>query len=369
MTPKRYFYTTWRLAVLFTRRYFRSKTAMFFSILFPIILLFIFGGIFGNSNSTKIKVAVIDQAKTGFSGNFSEQLTKNPVFTVVPVASLAEGETKMGRSEIDSVIVLPAGFGLPDSQKYPSGQAQVLYDQANAQAGQTVASILNGTFMGINASLTGITPPLGVVTKSTAQNGLTAFDYSFTGLIGFSLLGLGIFGPINTLPALKKTGALRRFRTTPVRPLQFILAYMMSALAAGVVAIAAQFAVAMIFFHFHMRGSYLVFALFTLFAAIMIFGFGMAVGGWANDEKQSAPLGNLVTFPMMFLSGVFFPRFLMPEWLQHISAYIPLSPAIDGMRMIALENKSLLELGPQLGLMGAWIIAIYILAFRVFRWE
>ena len=73
--------------------------------------------------------------------------------------------------------------------------------------------------------------------------------------------------------------------------------------------------------------------------------------------------------PMMFLSGVFFPRFLMPEWLQNISAFIPLSPAIDGLRKIATEGAGLLQLGPELAIMAAWTVAIYFIAFRVFRWE
>ena len=72
---------------------------------------------------------------------------------------------------------------------------------------------------------------------------------------------------------------------------------------------------------------------------------------------------------MMFLSGVFFPRFLMPEWLQHVSYFLPLTPAVDGMRMILTEGKSLLDLGPQLAVMTAWLIIVYAIAFRVFRWE
>lgn len=369
MTPRRFIFTTWRLSILFTLRYFRSRTALFFSILFPLILLFIFGGIFGNSGGGGANVAVVNESKTSFSKDFDKTLEKVDVLKIKPAASLDDAKAKLGRSELDSIIVLPPNFGEPNSQGFPSGQVQVLYDQSNTTAGQTVTSLVNGILAGVNAGVTHISPPLTVKGQTTTTTGLTTFDYEFTGLLGFSLLGIGIFGPINTLPALKKTGALRRFRTTPLRPVQFILAYMISSLVAGAVSIAVQFVVAVGVFHFHLRGNVVEFAIFALLSAILIFGFGMAVGGWANDEKQSAPLGNLVSFPMMFLSGVFFPRFLMPEWLQHISAFIPLSPAIDGLRMIATQGKHLLDLGPQLGLMGAWMVAIYFLAFRLFRWE
>jgi ABC-2 type transport system permease protein len=100
-----------------------------------------------------------------------------------------------------------------------------------------------------------------------------------------------------------------------------------------------------------------------------IFGIGLAIGGWAKNENQAAPLSNIIVFPMLFLSGTFFPRFTMPEWLQHVSAYLPLTPIIDGIRMIATEGKHLTDVGPQLALMAVWTIIIYAIAFRVFRWE
>ena len=72
---------------------------------------------------------------------------------------------------------------------------------------------------------------------------------------------------------------------------------------------------------------------------------------------------------MMFLSGSFFPRYIMPEWLQGVAGLLPLSPIIDGIRFITTEGKTMFDLLPQLGLMGLWMLVIYFIAFRVFRWE
>ena len=59
----------------------------------------------------------------------------------------------------------------------------------------------------------------------------------------------------------------------------------------------------------------------------------------------------------------------MPHWLQNITAYMPLTPVIDGARLLATEGKHLIDIGPQLGVMAVWTVVIYIIAFRVFRWE
>jgi ABC-2 type transport system permease protein len=137
----------------------------------------------------------------------------------------------------------------------------------------------------------------------------------------------------------------------------------------GLMSIAVMFIVAMLVFHLKVVGNYFELALFLAFSIIVILGIGLAVGGWAKNERQAAPLANIVVFPMMFLSGTFFPRFLMPHWLQNFTTYLPLTPVIDGARLIATEGKSLLDLGPQLGVMAFWLIVVYFVAFRVFRWE
>jgi ABC-2 type transport system permease protein len=189
------------------------------------------------------------------------------------------------------------------------------------------------------------------------------------GLIGFSIVGLGIFGPVNYFPELKKQGVLRRLHTTPLKVWQFFTSSVISNAVIGLFSIAIMIAVAKLLFNFTIVGSYLELALFIIFGILTIFGIGLAIGGWAKNENQAAPLANIIVFPMLFLSGTFFPRFGMPEWLQKVSAFLPLTPIIDGIRMIATEGRHLWEIGPQLGLIAVWAVIIYAIAFRVFRWE
>jgi ABC-2 type transport system permease protein len=72
---------------------------------------------------------------------------------------------------------------------------------------------------------------------------------------------------------------------------------------------------------------------------------------------------------MMFLSGTFFPRFGFPEWLQKLTDFFPLTPVIDGVRLITTEGFHLTQMGTQLGIMAVWLVVVYLIAFRVFRWE
>ena len=180
---------------------------------------------------------------------------------------------------------------------------------------------------------------------------------------------MGIFGPVNVFPELKKQGILRRLSTTPLKVWQYFIALAMSQSVIGMVSMAVMFAVAIGIFHLQVVGNVFELVGFLIFSIIMILGIGLSIGGWAKNERQAAPLSNIIVFPMLFLSGTFFPRFLMPEWLQNVSSFLPLTPVIDGVRLIVTEGAHYASLLPQLGIMAAWTVVIYFIAFKVFRWE
>ncbi len=351
------------------RRAFRDKTSIFFIFAFPLIFLFVFGGIFGRNSDVSFKVAVINESSSSYAQQFSDQIKQQKIYKVSQdVATLDDAKEKMNRGQLDAAIILPASFGQQNGQ-YPSGEAAIYYTQNNQQASQALSSILQSQFQEVNNSFVQTVTPFTVRTEQLATKGLSTFDYTFAGLLGFSIVGLGIFGPVNVFPELKKQGILRRLHTTPLRVWQYFLANVVSQTTVGLMTMVLMFAVAIVVFDLNVVGNYLELVLFLIFSIILILGIGLAAGGWAKNERQAAPLANIIVFPMLFLSGTFFPRFLMPQWLQTASTFLPLTPVIDGVRLIATEGKGLFQLGPQLGLMAVWLVVIYFLAFRLFRWE
>ena len=352
------------------KRLFRDKVAIFFVFLFPLIFLFIFGSIFSSDSEISFRVAFINNSQTQFAKDFDKQIRQNKIFDVDADATTLElAKEKMNRGQLDATIILPKDFGSAASGATPKGQATILYDQNSQQAGSSLTSIMDSIFADVNNKLVPYEPPFVAKAESTATKGLTQFDYTFAGIFGFTMLSLGIFGPTQVFPRLKQKGVLRRYRSTTLKVWQYFFANVLSNSFVGVLAASTMFIAAVLFFDLAMRGNYILLALVTILGVTMLFGIGLAVGGWAKNENQAAPLAQLVTLPMMFLSGVFFPTFLMPETLQKITQFIPLTPVVDSVRMIITENASIIDLAPQLGIMVGWTIVIYAIAFKVFRWE
>jgi ABC-2 type transport system permease protein len=353
------------------KRLFRDKVAIFFVFLFPLIFLFVFGGIFGNNNDISFKVALTSQSSAPVAEEVLKGLRESEILEVDEKEYVkADALEKMTRGELDAIIELPENFGeINEGAETPSGELKVLYNQNNEQGAQTLSAILRDYFKSLNAQYVDVSEPFTVATESTATASQRRFDYVFAGLLGFSIMSLGIFGPTSVFPRLKSKGVLRRYSTTTLKVWQYFVGNVLSNAAVGILSVSSMFIVSLLVFDLNMQGDYLSLALMVILGVTVLFGIGLAVGGWAKNENQAAPLANLVTFPMMFLSGTFFPRYAMPEWLQSVSGFLPLTPVIDGIRLIVTEGKTILDLGSQVGLLVVWAVIIYFIAFKVFRWE
>lgn len=366
----RYFKTIWVLCVMLTKRWFRDPVALFFTFLFPLIFLFVFGSLFRSGGDISFEIAVVNNSDHQFAAQFEQEVKSVEVFRVADdVTGMEEARDKMGQDELGSIVELPSTFGALDAEGAPRGDARVYYKESNPELGQTIATIVRQALDEASVQITGESRLFDVELTSATSEGLSRFDYLMAGLMGFTILTLAIFGMGAGFPADKKTGSLRRLRATPLRASQLMLATALEYMMIGLLSMGMMLAVGMLLFDFQMRGSFVTLAAFSIVGIFCLFGFGLAIGGWAKNENQAAPLSNLVAFPMMFLSGVFFPIFLMPYWLQNIAGFLPLTPVIDGIRQIITENASLFDLGSEFAIIAVWIAIIYALAAKVFRWE
>ncbi len=171
MTLKQQLYTVWAFFTINLRRLFRDRLALFFTFLFPLIFLFVFGAINNGNGNISFSVALINQSDSDFAKQYAAKLRDSDTFKVdQSVTNLTEAKQKIERSQIDGIIVLPKDFGtVKEGQAYPSGQAKILFSRNNDQAGQTLVTVLNGAFKETNAKIVTVTRALHRQRRDTQQ--------------------------------------------------------------------------------------------------------------------------------------------------------------------------------------------------------
>jgi ABC-2 type transport system permease protein len=106
------------------------------------------------------------------------------------------------------------------------------------------------------------------------------------------------------------------------------------------------------------------------FLALLVFmGFGFFISAIARNQNIIPIYANLFMFPQYFLSGTFFPKNLLPQFLQPLISVLPLTALNDALRNVAFEGASLASCWQQILILVVWGILIYAFTAKVFRWE
>lgn len=355
------------------KMFYRNKTALFFSIFVPILIIVIFGVLL-NNNGQKTTLGVVDLAQNTSSKAFIQALNQTKTFTIAQ-GNQTDLINKLKQGDEDIVISIPASFNVAIITRDTQNTISAYYDKSKAQSAQAGLLILSNILTRYNETIytatTGQMVPqsislqsLGIETKN-----LGGIDFLIPGIMAMSIMQLGLFSVAFAFTSMKKTGALRRLHATPAKPSNFIIAQSISRLILTLVQVGILLGIGIYAFKLHMYGNIFSFMAFVLLGAITFLSFGFAIAGYAKDENQAAPIANLVSLPLLFLSGVFFPRSLMPELLKNITSYLPLTYLTDALREIANNGTSITHLTTDLLGLLIWCVLGIIVAVKLFKWE
>jgi ABC-2 type transport system permease protein len=356
------------LTVASIKMYFRNRTAMFFSLFFPIVFISVFGLIFKNNGST-FKIDVTNQSNTTLAAQFEQQLKKVPAFKIKDV-SQSQASDDLDKGNVDLTILVPSNFGSSSQGRTEQSKIVAHYNAERPGNGQAAAQIVEQLTGGFNQAITHTPTIVSVDASGVKTKNLTYIDFLLPGMIGLSIMQIGIFSVAFAFVSYKTTGMLRRIQATPTRPGYFLTAQGATRLIMAVLQTALLATIGIVLFSFHLDPSnYLAFFVLALLGSVVFQAIGFAIAGWAKNEDQAQPVAQLIQFPMMFLSGTFFPRDSFPPLLNLITGFLPLTYLADALRHVANDNASLWAVrGDVLGLV-VWGIIASLIAVKVFSWE
>ncbi|MFN2484235.1 MAG: ABC transporter permease [Candidatus Limnocylindria bacterium] len=352
------------LRVLFVaamKMFVRNRVALFFSLFVPMLIMVIFG-LLNFGEPSNVSLALVDEAATPASSRLGAALDAFGTLDVER-GDRAEELARLEAGHLDMVLVVPPGF------EGAGGPSLLAYGSAARPQEALIGELL--LQRAVTEALAGsggpALAPLRVETVNARDLGY--IDFLVPGVIGMTIMNLGLFAVAFGFVRYKRTGMLRRLFATPTPPGYFLAAQIASRLVIGLAQVLVLLAVGVFFFGLTLVGGLATLLAVATIGSLIFLAIGFAVAGWAKNEDQAAPVANLISLPMLFLSGVFFPRDAMPEFLRSVTGYMPLTYLNDALRMVANDGATLIDLGPQLLGMAVWVAISFLIALRLFRWE
>jgi len=353
---------------MYFRAYLRDRTAIFFSLIVPLMLLLIFGslnlGAFG-----QVTLAIDDQADNAASQQFVATLQKIDTLSTKK-QSTDDALPRLKRTELDMLLVIPKDFAIaPTRAGQPVPTLTIYGNDARPQQVSVGTSIVNDVITRLSFAVNQSAPVLNVKQEDVQGVRLRYVDFLVPGILGVNVMQLAVFSVAFALVADKRRGVLRRIMATPLRPSTFLVSQVFTRLIMATLQVLIMIGVAVFLFDVHPLGGILPLLLVCLIGSVLFLTIGFALAGWAETENQVPAIAQLITLPQFFFSGVFFSKEAAPALIRPLTNLLPLTFLNDALREISVQGATLWDVrGSLLGLV-VWTGIGLLLAIRFFRFD
>ena len=338
----------------------RNRAALFWNLAFPALFIVIFGVVFGRGTEVQFDVGVAGPESAFRDGVISE-LQANPSFTV----TIGEDAAELKALE-DGERAVVAVFA-PDRQTDPGAipDVTIYYNETEGPVSQLAVGAVRQTVIDV----AGGPPPVPIEVRPVMGQDVSFMDLFAPGILAMSLMNSGIISLATGFVTYRERGILRRIRVTPFPLTSFILARILSQLVIAGLQAVILIGMAWAFFGLHLRGNIFVVLLAIIIGALAFLAIGFAISGLAPNAETAASYANLLTFPMLFLSGIFFSMENAPSWLRPITTILPLPYLVDALREPMTFGNGLAAIWTDLAVLLLVFVVAMVIAVRFFRWD
>jgi ABC-2 type transport system permease protein len=343
----------------------RQRSLIISSLGLAVISVLVFGFLFGGNGAAKTQLGVVDADHSAVSAQLVSQLQHSDSFTVY-TGSETEEQQALKDGKRDAVLIIPAGFGTQLAQG--GARLQVLYNQSNPVTAAATKLAISAIVDGINRSATHQPGPVTLDEQGVASKNLRNIDYVAPGMIGMLLMWANLTVAIQ-LVFWREQGITKRLAATPLAPIAMISGQLLARLLLSVAQEAVLIALAIWLFNVQVYGNWGLLALVIVLGALTMLAIGFAVAGFFKKEQAANAGILLVSFPMMFLGGSYFPVSQISGALGGIIHALPLYYLNDALRQIVNNGAGWAAIQTSVLVLVAWILASMLITWRAFRWQ
>jgi len=346
---------------------YREKIALFWMFLFPLLLMLLLGTIFGRSGQANISLGVVDLDRTPITFGVASALQSIKAFKV---SRGTENKLKedLQNGKISAVLVLNKGF-LDSVKQGKPGTATIYVDQSSVTVADITYSAVSQVLGRIAQGMANAPNLIEVKKQSVVSNELSYVDFIVPGILAMTLMTSGLLGLSLSFVQYREKGILRRVKVSPLPLSRFIGSELVAALIMALIQAAILLLVGKLVFKIHIRGNYVYIALLIILGAASFLALGFLISSMTKTLKTAEMASNAITFPMMFLSGVFFPLAILPPFLATIAKLLPLFYLGQALREVMIRGKTLWAVWPDILVLVAMGLVCFIISIRLFRWE
>ena len=373
----------WKDLLEFTR----VRMLLVMLVLMPLIMMLMVGYIFPSTSSINhlpVGLANLDAGNDNSASHiFVTQLETinglTGMMNLSSATSFADIKTKIQNGDIYGGIIIPENF----SENLMTGKQAtitIITDQSNPQISLMMQSVLTqvidqmGTELAkqnlgaenYQATLAKI-EPYDVQTRGIVPGSPNYFQFVAPGIIAMVVMMSLMTGLPRAISHEKETGTLDGMMAAPANRMSILLGKTIAQMVRGIIQAVIILVLAAVLFGVTIEGSIpLIFALLLL-GIFSFVGLGIVITSFAKTEETAAMMMMTIMFPMMFLSGVFFPIQQMPWFMQDISKVLPLTYATTALRKVMTLGAGISAIGTELAFLIGFGTVMIIIAVPVFR--
>ena len=328
------------LSVLHARNleFLRDRSTLAFTLLLPVMLVIGMGVVFGGPERPLFKVGVLGSAQH----RPAEAFLGERYVEFVPLPEQADALHKLTHQQIDLLLA--------------PGNPPDYWVNTDSPKGYVVEKLL-------------LAAEPGAHREPVSGAALRYVDWLFPGILGMNMMFSCLFGVGYVVLRYRKSGFLKRLHATPLNAFEFLSAQVLSRLGLIVFVTAILYVGIGAIIGFHNAGSVLLLTLLAVLGALSMIALGLTIAARFSSEELVGGILNLLTWPMMLLSGIWFSLEGSPRWVQWVAHIFPLTHILDAARAVMLDGAGMAQIAPNLAFLALTTLAFLAFGAWSFRWR
>jgi ABC-2 type transport system permease protein len=373
---------------------FRNRLGLVMLVLMPLFMMVMVGYIYPSSNTlSNVPVALANQDASYYNSTVGSQAflsglqfinDRTGMLTITNATGVDEIKDLVQKGDVEGGLVIPSNF-TESILSGEQGTVIILTDQSNPQVSATIQAALTAVFqqmgtmlaqqkvqqlnpVAVNASNSlAIVQPYNIQTEGVVSGHFSYFDFIAPGIVAMTVMMSVMTGLPAAISHEREIGTLDGMMVAPINRLSIILGKTLAQTARGLLQGAIILTLATVLFGVTIHGSILLVIGLLLLGVFSFVGLGVVLTSFAKDQETAMMLMMTLMFPMMFLSGVFFPIQQMPWYMQDISRVLPLTYASQALRKVMVLGAGVPAIATELTILIVFGVVMTAIALPVFR--